>query len=212
MSTTDTTKDRSFVLVVALDLADTDSGGYALDQATRVAARVPGSWLHVLHVTASDVTVELLGLLSHYVSAKATALGGRKQQPVAMHVRKGEPSREIVQLATDLSAAMILLGTHKPPHLKSLFAGSTSERVIASAACPVLVAGPRPKAQPSHVIVIEPACPACVQARSATAGREWWCARHSEHHSVLAHHHLYSYESGLPFATHDYTVSASGTD
>jgi nucleotide-binding universal stress UspA family protein len=212
MSNAITLNDRSFVLVVALDLADTESGGYALDQATRVAARVPGSQLHVLHVTSSDVKAETLGLLRHYVSAKATALGGSKQQRVAMHVRKGEPAREIVQLAADLSADMILLGTHKPPHLKSLFAGSTSERVIASAACPVLVAGPRPKAQPSHVILIDAACPACVQARSATAGREWWCARHSEHHSVLTHHHLYSYESGLPFSNPDYSASASGTD
>lgn len=204
--------DRPFVLVVALDLADTDSGGYALDQATRVAARVPGSQLHVLHVTASDVAADTLGLLRHYVSAKASALDGPKQQNVAVHVRKGEPAREIVQLASDLSADMILVGTHKPPHLKSLFAGSTSERVIASAACPVLVAGPRPKPQPSHIIVIEAACPECVQARSATAGREWWCARHSEHHSVLAHHHMYSYESDIPFASHDYSISASGTD
>jgi nucleotide-binding universal stress UspA family protein len=204
--------DRPFVLVVALDLADTESGGYALDQATRVVARIPGSHLHVLHVTKSNVTPEALGLLSHYVSAKAAALVGPRQQKVAVHVRKGEPAREIVQLATDLSADMILVGTHKPPHLKSLFAGSTSERVVASATCPVLVAGPRPKPQPSHVIVIEPACPQCVQARSATAGREWWCARHAEHHAVLAHHHQYSYESGLPFASPDYAVSASAPD
>src|SRR5580692_3463240 len=104
MSTAIAPNGRPFVLVVAPDLADTDSGGYALDQATRVAARVPGSQLHVLHVTVSDVTAETLGLLRHYVSAKASALDGPKQQNVAVHVRKGEPAREIVQLATDLSA------------------------------------------------------------------------------------------------------------
>jgi nucleotide-binding universal stress UspA family protein len=208
MSNATAPSDRPFVLVVALDLADTASGGYALDQAMRVATRVPGSQLHVLHVCTSDVTNETLGLLRHYVSEKATALGGMGQQTVAVHVRKGDPPREIAQLAADLSADLIVVGTHKAPHLKNLFVGSTAERVLASATCPVMVAGPRPQPQPSHVIVIEPACPACVQARLETGGRAWWCTRHSEHHSVMRHHHLYSYDSGLPFAQHDYEVSA----
>ena len=117
-----------------------------------------------------------------------------------------------MQLATDLAADLIIVGTHKAPHLKNLFVGSTAERVLASASCPVVVAGPQPKPQPSHVIVIDPACPACVQARFQTGGRSWWCERHSEHHAVMAHHHLYSYTSGLPFADHDYEVSAATVD
>ena len=115
--------DHPFVLIVALDLTDTASGGYALDQATRIAGRVPGSQLHVLHVSTEDVTSETLGLLRHYVSAKATALGGSKQQTVAVHVRRGDPAHEIVQLATDFSADLVIVGTHKVPHLKSLFVG-----------------------------------------------------------------------------------------
>jgi nucleotide-binding universal stress UspA family protein len=205
-------RDRPFVLVVALDLADAASGGYALDQAMRIGSRVPGSQLHVLHVSTSDVESQTLGLLRHYVSEKATALGGQRQQTVAVHVKKGEPAREIAQLATDLSADLIVVGTHKAPHLKNLFLGSTAERVMASATCPVVVAGPRPKPQASHVIVIEPACPACVQARFETRGRAWWCTRHSEHHPVLQHHHLYSYDSGISFADHDNEVSATGVD
>ena len=208
MSNATAPSDRPFVLVVALDLADTASGGYAVDQAMRVATRVPGSQLHVLHVCTSDATRETLGLLRLYVSEKATALGGLAQQAVAVHVRRGEPAREIAQLATDLSADLIIVGTHKAPHLKNLFVGSTAEHVLASATCPVMVAGPRPQPQPSHVIVIEPACPACVQARLETRGRAWGGTRHSEHHPVMGHHHIYSYDSGLPFAEHDYEVSA----
>jgi nucleotide-binding universal stress UspA family protein len=212
MSNLPAPRERPFVLVVALDLADTASGGYALDQAMRIATRVADSQLHVVHVSTSDVTSETLGLLRLYVSEKATALGGPTWQTVAVPVRKGEPAHEIAQLATDLSADLIVVGTHKAPHLKNLFVGSTAERVMGSATCPVFVAGPRPAPQPSHVIVIEAACPACVQARLETGGREWWCARHSEHHSVLRHHHMYSYDSGVPFATHDYEVAATGVD
>jgi nucleotide-binding universal stress UspA family protein len=212
MSNVTVQSDRPFVIVVALDLADTESGGYALDQAMRIGTRVSGSQLHVLHVSTDDVKSETLGLLRLYVSEKATALGGPRQQTVAVHVRKGEPGREIAQLATDLSADLIVVGTHKIPRLKNLFVGSTAERVMASAICPVVVAGPRPHPQPSHVIVIEPACADCVQARLETRGASWWCKRHSEHHSVLQHHHLYSYASGLPFAEHDNEVSATGVD
>jgi nucleotide-binding universal stress UspA family protein len=212
MSNVTASTAQPFVLIVALDLTDTASGGYALDQATRIAGRVPGSQLHVLHVSTEDVKSETLGLLRHYVSAKATALGGPMQQTVAVHVRSGDPAHEIVQLATDLSADLVIVGTHKMPHLKNLFVGSTAERVMQSASCPVVVAGPRPKPEPPHVIVIEPACPVCVQTRFQTGGRSWWCERHSEHHAVLTHHHIYSYESGLPFEDHDYEVAASGTD
>jgi nucleotide-binding universal stress UspA family protein len=212
MSNVTVQSDRPFVLVVALDLADTESGGYALDQAMRIGTRVSGSQLHVLHVSTDDVKRETLGLLRLYVSEKASALSGPRAQTIAVHVKKGDAAHEIAQLATDLSADLIVVGTHKMPHLKNLFVGSTAERVMASATCPVVVAGPRPHPHPSHVIVIEPACPDCVKARFETRGASWWCARHSEHHSVLQHHHLYSYSSGLPFSEHDNEVSATGVD
>jgi nucleotide-binding universal stress UspA family protein len=204
--------DRPFVLVVALDLADTDSGGFALDQALRVACRIPESQMHALHVTTKDAQEDTLGLLRLYVQEKSQALGGCERQTVAVHVRKGEPAREIAQLSADLGADLIVVGTHKALHLKTLLVGSTAERVMANATCPVVVAGPRPAPQPSHVIVIEGPCLDCVQTRVTTHGRSWWCERHAEHHAVLHRHHLYSYHSELPFNGHDSAVSPTGVD
>jgi hypothetical protein len=56
---------RPFVLVVGLDLTDTDSSGYALNQAARIAARIPRSQMHLLHVLCADadVTREAAGCL-----------------------------------------------------------------------------------------------------------------------------------------------------
>jgi nucleotide-binding universal stress UspA family protein len=210
MSNIVTSGNRAFVLVVALDLADTTSGGYALDQALRVARRIPGSQLHAVHVSADDAKPETLGLLRHYVEAKAIALGGCEAQSMAVHVRKGEPGQEIAQLATDLGADLIVVGTHKAPHLKSLLVGTTAEHVMTSAPCPVVVAGPQPHPEKPHVITIEPPCPDCVEARVQSRGKSWWCARHAEHHPVLTHHHLYSYHPELPFEEHDEEVSATG--
>lgn len=207
--------ERPFVLVLGLDLADQASSGFAFDEALRMASRIAGSQMHVVYVVAPETTAEAAheaaGLLRLYVSEKAEAMSERGPQRAGIHVRQGDAAKEIAQLATDVGADVIVVGTHKPPHLKNLFVGSTAERVMATATCSVFVAGPRPRPEPSHVIVIEPPCPDCVRERMATQGRAWWCARHSEHHH-LRRHHVYSYHSELPFGEHDSEVTATGTD
>jgi nucleotide-binding universal stress UspA family protein len=211
MSNTVTPGGRSFVLVVALDLADTDSGGYALDQGLRIARRIPRSQLHAVHVSAEDAKPATLGLLRHYLEGKALALGGCEQQSMAVHVRKGDAGHEIAQLATDLGADLIIIGAHRGPNLKSLVVGSTAAHIVTGAPCPVVVAGPRPPPEKPHTITIEPPCPDCVTARVESHGKTWWCARHTESHPVLhRHHHLYSYHTELPFEEHDEEVSATG--
>jgi nucleotide-binding universal stress UspA family protein len=213
MSTPCANSGRPFALVVGLDLTDTVTSGYALDQAARITARIPCSELHVLHVTSADASFEAareaVGLLRLYVSEKAASLPELAQQCVGVHVRRGDAAPEIARLAHEVGADMIVVGAHKTPHLKNLFVGSTGERLMGTAKCPVLVAGPRPKPHPSHVIVIDPPCPDCVEARAASNGRSWWCARHSESHH-LRHHHIYSHQSHLPFAEHDSAVMPTG--
>jgi nucleotide-binding universal stress UspA family protein len=205
--------DRPFVLVVGLDLTDSESSGYAVNQAARIATRIPGSQMHLLQVLLASAnagaTREAAAVLERYASAKATELGGLPGQSVGVHIRSGEAGREIAQFAHDVTADMIIVGSHHRPHLKQLLVGSTAEHVMATAACPVFVAGPRPAPQPSHIIVIEPPCPDCVKARQATSGRSWWCARHSEHHH-LHHSHRYSFQSDAPFESHDSAVSPTG--
>jgi nucleotide-binding universal stress UspA family protein len=209
------TGKRPFVLVLGVNLADQESSGHAFDQAIRIASRIPCSEMHVVHVlqpeTTDEKAQEAAGLLKLYISEKIATLDISGPQGTGLHVRRGDAAREIAQMGVDLSADMIVVGTRGPLHLKNLFVGSTAERVMATATCPVFVAGPRPRPQPSHVIVIDGPCPDCVQQRAATAGRTWWCARHSERHH-LRRHHIYSYSTHLPFAEHDSEVSAIGSD
>jgi nucleotide-binding universal stress UspA family protein len=212
METTIAPTDRPFVLVVGIDLMDTLSSGYALNQAARMAMRIPGSEMHLLYVIPSgrghvDVH-ETSSQLKRYIMAKTTELGGLARHSVGVHVREGDVAHAIAQLATDVGADAIIVGTHKAARLKDMFVGSTASRVMTTATCPVLVAGPRPIPVAPHVIVIEGPCPDCVQARSASAGRTWWCARHSENHHLHGRHH-YSYRSELPFAEHDASVVPS---
>jgi nucleotide-binding universal stress UspA family protein len=213
MSNLITTPERPFVVVVGLDLADTETSGFALDQTVRIAMRVAGSEMHLVHVLSADQGPEKMrdaaAILQRYMTAKAKQLGGLARQRVGVHVRSGEAGQEIAQLAAEVSADLIVVGTHRRLHLKQLLLGSTAEHVMATAACPVFVAGPRPPPKASHVVVIDPPCPECVQARQATQGRTWWCARHSENHHLRQRHH-YSYQTELPFAEHDSNVTSTG--
>jgi nucleotide-binding universal stress UspA family protein len=213
MSTEGTTPTRPFALVVGLDLTDTQTSGYALDQAARIAARIPRGEMHVVHATRSDASLavarEAVGLLQLYVKGKAACQPELAQIAIGIHVRRGDAAHEIARLAVEVAADLIVVGAHKAPQLKNLFIGSTGERLMSVAKCPVLVAGPVPQAAPSHLIVIDSPCPDCLEARTESQGRTWWCARHSEHHH-LRRHHVYSYQSTLPFADHDSEVSATG--
>jgi nucleotide-binding universal stress UspA family protein len=204
---------RPFVLVLGLNLGDQESSGYALDQAAHIASRIPGSQMHIVHVapaeTGAESAQESAGLLRLYVTDKMKALGAGQPAQVLLHICRGDAAREIAQLGSEVGADLIVVGSHKPLHLKSLFVGTTAQRVMATAKCPVFVAGPKPHPEPSHIIVIEPACPDCLARRAATKGSSWWCARHSENHH-LRRHHVYSYQSDVPFEEQDAQVDLSG--
>ncbi|HEX4447267.1 MAG TPA: universal stress protein [Polyangiaceae bacterium] len=173
----------------------------------------PHSALHLVHVFHSEPTAErsrdLVGHLRLYVNEKAAILTGLQGLTVGIHLRSGNAVREIVQLATEVGADLIVVGSHRGPHLKHWIVGSTAEKLVAGAPCPVLVASPKSKEPEKHEPAIEPACPQCVEARKASGGATWWCQRHS-HTANSAH--TYSYQREIPFALHDSAVIPTGID
>jgi nucleotide-binding universal stress UspA family protein len=66
-------------------------------------------------------------------------------RPENCHIRSGRPYEEIVRLAREIHADLIVLSTRGHSGLKHLLLGSTAERVVRSAQCPVLVARKRKK-------------------------------------------------------------------
>jgi hypothetical protein len=167
--------------------------------------------VHAVEVGASaEHTKQLASDLRYYLEEKVKALGGLERQAVGIHVRCGKPARELAQLAKDVGADLLVVGARKGPHLKQLILGSVAERLLLAAPCPVFVAGPMPAARDdAHEPAIEPACPECLATRQKTAGREWWCARHAQHHAQA---HAYSYLRELPLRTHDSAVIPTGVD
>ena len=118
-----------------------------------------------------------------------------------MHFRASDPTTAIVQLASDLEADVVVVGTHGRGWLARFLLGSVAEAVVRRAPCPVLIVRPVGATAHTDAPAIEPPCPQCVEARRASDGREVWCERHREHHGRAHTYHFTpfksSHQSGL---------------
>src|SRR5690606_23485482 len=86
------------------------------------------------------------------------------------------PAQAVIQLANDLEADMVVVGTHGRQGFRRFLLGSVAEGVVRTAHCPVLVV--RPEDQNARVPEIEPPCPKCIEARNASGGEQLWCDQH----------------------------------
>ena len=67
------------------------------------------------------------------------------EAPVEEELRAGTPYREIVAAAGEMHTDLIVMGTHGRTGLAGVLIGSTAERVVHQAPCPVLVVRERGK-------------------------------------------------------------------
>jgi nucleotide-binding universal stress UspA family protein len=118
-------------------------------------AREYGAELLLLHVVenltvgyASDLfpvpMAEVFEEISGYAKAELSKLGDEvrgKGLNVRELVIQGKPSAEIVRVAREETADIIVLGTHGKGMLDKALFGSTAERVIRRSPCPVLTCG-----------------------------------------------------------------------
>jgi len=192
-----------YTIVVGLDYSDVSR--LAFRQALEIASGRAGSEIHVVHVESATDRVagagtselakpatdagsdepdfrEALQRLHRLVTSDVTefeesrlALGSAPISRVVSHVRMNAPSREIVQLASDLEADLVVVGTSGRTAIARFIMGSVAHAVVTLASCPVLVVRQK---QASLVPVIEPPCPDCIETRRESGGSELWCARH----------------------------------
>ena len=74
--------------------------------------------------------------------AKLAALAREREVAVRELLTQGRPSLEIVRVAREESVDLIVLGTHGTGVLDQALFGSTTERVVRNAPCPVLTTRP----------------------------------------------------------------------
>jgi nucleotide-binding universal stress UspA family protein len=201
---------------IVVGFAFTAADGPAFERAAKIATWAPGGELHLVHVFDANAprteasSAALAGRLRTYVEEKAASMGGLGGLHVGIHLRYGDTVREILQLASDVSATMIVVGSEAGPRLKQWIMGSTADKLVAHAPMPVLVASPRGAAPPGdEALAIEPPCPDCTRVRFESRGNHWWCERHASH---AKSGHTYSYQREWPFSGHDSAVSPTGVD
>lgn len=113
------------------------------------------SAIHLVHVHPSDEASSVPGA-GHLLFQSAEAIDRLNEEltgihqkhvptfrPENCHIRGGQPYQEIVLLAREIDADLIVLATRGHSGLKHLLLGSTAERVVRNAPCPVLVARKR---------------------------------------------------------------------
>jgi nucleotide-binding universal stress UspA family protein len=126
-------------------------------------AQQHGARLVVVHVAEVPIVPYVGGLLLpesptylQDVKAKLLQVGATEAGlPVEHRLVEGEPASEIVSLAAEVGADLIVLGTHGRKGLARLFLGSVAEQVLRLAPCPVLTVKP-----PGPASLAEVAAPA----------------------------------------------------
>jgi nucleotide-binding universal stress UspA family protein len=201
---------KPYVIVVAVDYSE--SGNLALERALELGLEKPSAVIHVINVLPifesgflPDATTttwagvqptiaEAAQQLGRYIEARVADFRKRHAEQnlafldgIRAHQRIEVPSEEVAQLAADLEADLVVVGTHGRRGMSRLLLGSVAEATVRLSPCPVLVV--RPKTVPPPLPRIEPPCPRCVEARKTSAGKELWCEQHRERHGQRHTYH-----------------------
>jgi nucleotide-binding universal stress UspA family protein len=167
-------RDPHFRIVIALDLSEYAEIvlEYALDQAARHSA--PD--MHFVHVIESDREEDLEAAKANLAALARDALEVIRDKPnwrARLHIRAGKPHVEVVALAGDVDAHLIVCGRFGV-HRTWRRHGTIARRIVEDATCPVLAVNlvDRP-------VETEPQCPACVAVRAESDGERWFCDAHA---------------------------------
>ena len=202
--------EKPYLIVVGVDYSP--ASDLALEQAFEFATMRANAEVHIVNVARlygnqalidapadpgfSAVSLaEAHAQLGAYVERRKQAyaahqsqVGSSRLQRVVSHLRLEAPAEEIAQVAADLEADLVIVGTHGRRGLSRLLLGSVAEAVVRLAPCPVFVV--RSKALPAEAAPqIEPPCPRCVETRRATGGKAYWCEQHRERHGQRHTYH-----------------------
>src|SRR5260221_5139802 len=155
-------------VVVAYDFSP--FGRAVLDRAVALVSRAP---FHVLHfITVIDpyggvpfvkhqgkidyrYADEVREAMAAEISKTLATISTTDEVQFVVHTRIGKPADEILDLAREIGADLILVGTHGHTGLTRLVMGSVAEHVVREAGSAVLVARPQTYADLELMHVVE---------------------------------------------------------
>jgi nucleotide-binding universal stress UspA family protein len=136
-------------ILVPVDFSSTSQK--ALDYAVALAERSGTASIHLMHVVeplpfhfvgevvAFPLTDEEAASECEHKLASLAHDGASPRLPISSAVHIGEPAPEIIAVARELRADLLIVSTHGRTGLKHLLLGSVAERIVREAPCPVLV-------------------------------------------------------------------------
>lgn len=198
--------NKAYRIVVGTDFSDTAHA--ALEAAFNQASKEERAEVHIVNAVQHlgefvqmdlpEVPAYRLPLdeaqekLEAYAGSRLSTWQGNTKKTFSRcvtYLSTDYPAQAVVQLANDLEADLIVVGTHGRQGFRRFLLGSVAEGVVRTAHCPVLVV--RPEAAMAKVPEIEPPCPQCLEVRKASGGEQLWCERHAEKHGPR---HVYHYQ------------------
>ena len=145
------------VVIAAFDFSE--AGRLVLEEGLAIAERTPDTELYPTHVAtpygpllrlelaegtetldAQRAEARLASYIDELRRALKDAPGPERVHP---RLRAGGAAEEILLLASELSADLVLVGTRARHGMRHLFLGSVSEAVVRRCGCPVLVVRPK---------------------------------------------------------------------
>lgn len=196
--------NQPYVLVVGVDFSEL--ANRALQEAFALASKRQPAEVHALSIlplTSSDpryavsvyATLDEVTILETatqrlqaHVQLQIDAFAAKHPEEklafrVVSHVSVDTAAHGIAQLASDVGADLIVIGTHNRQGIERLLMGSVAESTVRHAPCPVLVIpAEKPAPAAAETIQFAPPCPECLKARAASAGLDLWCSQHRERH------------------------------
>jgi nucleotide-binding universal stress UspA family protein len=170
-------------VLAAIDFSE--ASDLVVEHAFAMAKQLTAREIHFLNVRipaddASDREARQLEF-QEWLDARVRSNGSLPQTiKVVAHEAIGKPAEVIVEMAGDLLASAVVVGTHGRKGFQRMVLGSVAETVVRNAGCPVLVV--RPQMHDRPVPRIEPPCSRCLETRAASGGEHMWCEQHREKH------------------------------
>jgi nucleotide-binding universal stress UspA family protein len=159
---------RPYIVLVGLDLSE--PGGRAWRFAFDLAKRRGEAEIHAVVLGARELAPSLIDVFTP--GAEQSSNDGPSSAPplkvlqhrsaggqarlMAMHFRAGRADREILRLAEELGADLIVVASHPPTTLERLMGGTTAERIAQRAPCRVVVVKPKKDENDAGLVEYEP--------------------------------------------------------
>lgn len=120
-----------------------------------MAARITRARLVILHVVEPPMAVAVEGVMLlpteidvNPLKEKLRELRPRRAKfPIEHRTANGDPAQEIVRMAEETAADLIVMGTHGRSGFGRLLMGSVAEHVVRRAPCPVMTVKAPPTAK-----------------------------------------------------------------